>query len=635
MTDPLAPVRLTVVGAKPFTPAPETKAAPEDAPPKKKGSGGGMEELPADCPVVPLGVAGDINFYLDATGQYRELHFREHSRNGIISLFGPFTNMPYDYWGRTNKKGEDNGFEVDRAANALMGACAAAGPWNPLSKIRGAGAWRGERGELILHCGDSVYISPAPSSGREASDGKWDRPGVVDGYVYPAAPPMPRFAPVRVAADADGPAAALLEAIKSWNFQRGEIDAILHLGWIGSAIISGALDWRSIEFLTGGPGTGKSTLLELTGHLMGDGMLSTSDPSAASIWQTVGYATLPIRIDEFEGDGDNRQQINVIKLARQAASGGLVMRGSNDHKAVHFRVRSSFLFSAVDPPPLQPQDYQRMAILELKPLAAGAKEPKLDPQTLRLAGHQLRRRMVDGWMRFEHVLENFKTALAAHGHTARGRATFGTLLACAFILLSDDVPDVDECEAWAGKLAAGDLMELSDAGSAQENLMAWLTSSKVDPYRRGEQKSVGEILRMAAGQVDRGEGQEWALRALTKIGIKLKLPARDRVGVDRPWLIVANNHRALHELFEGSDWGGRAGKTGAWVRHLRRIPGARFGKMADEHGRLRDYNRPEWMDGQNYKGTWLPYDTLFAPIPDDERDRAPGLDFDALNRGMV
>jgi ABC-type multidrug transport system fused ATPase/permease subunit len=55
----------------------------------------------------------------------------------------------------------------------------------------------------------------------------------------------------------------LLQALQSWNWDRGELDARLALGWLMTALVGGALEQRPVVYVVGTEGAGKSTLQKL------------------------------------------------------------------------------------------------------------------------------------------------------------------------------------------------------------------------------------------------------------------------------------------------------------------------------------------------------------------------------------
>ena len=60
---------------------------------------------------------------------------------------------------KVNKDGEPTrGFHADSAADALMHACSQKGIIDPAEAVRGCGAWSDDKGGLVLHLGDMVWI---------------------------------------------------------------------------------------------------------------------------------------------------------------------------------------------------------------------------------------------------------------------------------------------------------------------------------------------------------------------------------------------------------------------------------------------------------------------------------------------
>lgn len=595
--DTLGTVRLVIDNA-------QTVDAPrsDDDDGDRGGGDGGALQLPDKCPVTPLGVLGDVFFYLDAMQQLRPLPAREHSRLGILALFGSRNFMLEDFWPRktrtTGEGGEEifitTGWKPERAAEALMASAAARGVWNPIERVRGRGAWIGDNGELFLHCGDVVLAG-----------GKWCEPGLLGKHVYPASSPTLRPAFDREGRGANNTADWLFALLKSWNWRRKEIDALLLLGWIGAALVGGALDWRPLAWITGGAGTGKSTLHKLIGRLFDSGLVQVSETSPAGIWQKLGHSTLPVEIDELEAEEDNRRTNAVIKLARQAASGGLILRGGADHQAAEFTARSCFMFSSVLMPPLLGQDRSRMAILELGELQ-GETPPDLAPAKLREAGSKLLRRLVDGWPRMAETLEIYRTSLLTKGHSARGADVFGTLLACADLMLKDRTPDSDSVAEFTDKLDAVHMAEIDDNARDEERCLQHILSSAI-VVAGGVKRSVAEYIERAASDNHEDDWQG-ASRVLGTYGMKV---LRKTV----PYVFaVANYHVELAKLFEGTHWGGRSGTMGVWVQALRRLPGA---ERSTENVRC---------GGTSGKATLMPISLVVSkPDEQDRRERDASL----------
>lgn len=544
---------------------------------------GEMTFLPYGCPVLPIGKNGDVFYYLDQLGQLCDLKAKDHSRLNILHLFGRKKDLLYEFWPRkTQNKNtmewDVTGWRPELAQDALMAECAELGVWSVEEKVRGAGAWRGRDGELILHCGDELLMVPA---GEEKPASGWLRraPGLVDGLVYPTGAPGLKPHSVVQLPGAAGPAGELLALLETWNWRRKGVDAHLLLGWIGAAMLGGALDWRVMAWITGGKNTGKSTLSNAIKWVMGDhGMLQSSDASAPSIRQMLKFAARPVALDEAESEEDGRKMQALVKLARDAASGSITYRGGQDHQASAFTVRSCFLFSSILIPPLLSQDRSRIAVLELGKIEASgkAKSLALTPRKMEELGARLLRRLVGQWARFPVTLEAYRAAMAEAGHSARGQDLFGTLLACADLLLSDGAPHVDVLAGWSTKLRAADLAEIEGDVSDENACLGYLLSTLIDNPRDRIKQSIGQWIYCAAGKGDPVMSLEElttaqaAMRSAEKLLLDhgIKIVVKD--GVQH--VAIANMHRGLMKIYEKTQWAARAGAQGVWVQALRRLP---------------------------------------------------------------
>ena len=574
---------------------------PEDGSGDGKGKSGPPQAgLPEDCPVTPLGMSADgkMFFYLDSGFRLCVLREKDHSRLGILALFNQRWGTLQDYWPRLTKvtdkvTGEaeyiPTGWKPERAAEELIGACGRRGTLNIADRVRGPGAWRGSDGELILHCGDRVLVGST-----------WRRPGEISGNIYPANAPTPLPFDGLAAGGSHGPGAEALAMLQTWGWKRPEVDPVLLLGALGAAKIGGALKWRPTIWLTGDFGAGKSTLLELFAGLCGEGGAhSTVDATPAGIWQRTRQSSHPVLVDEAEAEHDPRRIGGMIKLARAASSGGVVYRGGSEHAPVHFVIQACFLFGSILVPGLTPQDRSRIAVLELEALS-GTKPPALAAVKLKALGEALTRRMVDGWTRLPDVLERYRAALLDGGHRARGADQYGTLLACADLLLHDHEVDNDSLALWAELLPAE-----SDAQQDHEQCLAHLLTAIVDPYRGGSRRTIAQWLDDARLAVP--EQPSEANRVLETYGLSVEVvPVPTGMVTPERWLYVANQHRGLAQLFEGSHWAGLSGTSAPWVQALRRVP---------------DSERVAFRRFAGYpaRATRLPLDALLGDPPGAER----------------
>ncbi|MCC6887755.1 MAG: hypothetical protein IT536_04395 [Hyphomicrobiales bacterium] len=519
--------------------------------------------LPNGCPVKPLGVTGSRCWFLDPIGQVQCLD-PPFGKGHILGLFLGDANFLAWAWPRFAAKksgGAIDGYAAEDVGADLLGACAALGPWDSVEKVRGRGAGLDGGGNLLLHAGTSLITG-----------NKRQPPGMIEGFVYPTRPALPLPWPQAVEAD-HNPARLLRPLMQSWRWARPEVDPHLLLGWIGAALVGGALAWRPAVYITGDKATGKSTLQALIKGLLGDYLIQAVDTTGAGIYQHIGNDSLAIAVDELEGEADVRKAKAVLKLARIAASGGLMLRGGDRHNPVEFRARSCFLFSSINTPPLEPQDLSRMALLRLHRLPEGARSPVLDGADLQMLGRMILRRLAEEWPRFPETLAAFRGELARAGMDGRGQDTFGALLACADLIEHEGwdearlaVPVDGDAKRWAELMAIGGMAEFEDASENWKLCLSHLLSTRVDAWRSGSRNAVGKVLTDLWYETDDMKAA-LARSMLAQVGLGLVV----RPGPRNYWLAVPNQNPLTRTLFEGSKWAGDVGAS-VWAGALRQSP---------------------------------------------------------------
>ncbi|QPM89143.1 hypothetical protein PSAL_003540 [Pseudooceanicola algae] len=540
------------------------------------GSGRPRGEIWEDCPVVPLGVHGDLSYYLDTKGQLRSVD--NHSLDKIRHIFGGRIGLLSAKYPSYYKNGDPKpgAFDQAKAATAMVAASTERGVWSPVGKVRGAGAWLDEDGRLIFHAGDEVMI-----------EGRWRSPGVYGGHVYPASDPVPRPAK-EISAEA---AAEILTTLESWNWARPDIDPMLTLGVICAQQIGGALDWRPVTWVTGDQATGKSTLQRLLRYLHGgsSGLLQASDATEAGIRSVIGYSSMPVALDELEPDDDPKKGKAgaIIRLARIAASGDQILRGSTDQKGYQGNAYSCFLFSSILVPPLPPQDRSRLILLDLNRLSPDAPKPKDDPRRLKALGATLRASIIGRWDSWAERLDLWRGSLAAQGHGGRQADNYGTVLALADMALHEALPPDELMSSWARKLDVHLSAESVDVGSNAEDMLVHLLSQPLDVWRRGQKLNVASWIAMAAKLPRAPEAIEAATAEnantyLAQFGLRVK--GRD-VNAE---LCIANKPLAgLRSLFEGTPWA-----EGVWSQAARRVTDAKSANMTFARVPSRGYAIP-------------------------------------------
>lgn len=542
-------------------------------------------------PFVPLGnLPGTGVAFLDSHGSIQMPIARDLSRNNLARWFSARPRYLIEKFPRL-KKGQNSrdadSFAANLASDWMVNACGHEGAYEPRHRLRGRGAWLGEDGDLVLHLGDVLWTKHGLL-----------QPGLRGEKIYPHGPALMR--PTNEPAD-DGTGEMLLGLMDKWRFKRAELSKRLILGWMGSAMVAGALAVRPALWLTGNRGTGKTTFMEtlLCGVFDGgQSLLRSTNSTAAGVWQSLGYDCIPVQLDEAEPSLDNRKLTQLVEMMRTSYSGGDVQRGSAEGAAHQYPVRSSFMFGSINVMPLRAQDRSRCAVIELDPLEKGV-PLVIDTGALPGLGRLALRRMCDEWPRLrDHVIPHFKGYLTAAGWDGRGADTYGTLFACASVLMFDECDPAGELAPLEADLedmlAIQRLEEMPDYLHIVNHIRGWMS----DNYRGTERRPLGELIRQAAGYSIRleepqgelvppsrsdsdaehfarnDEGATEAQRVLMGYGLKVVSQQDPEAERPRRYVAVANLAGALQTVFAGTHWGGVSGASGVWRSQLMRAPGA-------------------------------------------------------------
>lgn len=575
---------------------------PPDEPPPPGGGGPDFEGLLEHCPVVPLGHAEGVYWFSDGVGQVRRLTRQGLGVSGVVDLFGGRTVWLKDWFPLNSKRGNDGWNNVEAAA-FLVEACVREGFFDP-DRVRGPGIWPaaaphaavdegGDDPRVVVHCGDVLVIADWDEGGRLRLAGK--RAGTrVGDYVYKTTG-LPEPRPAKAPADPDD-VAALHRFVCNWTWRRGDDDAWLFLGGAAAGFVPALLPYRPVVLLEGDSGVGKSALFSLLRGLYGRAALAYENTTAAHLRDKLAAtaAARAVIVNELESREDNRRAAEIVELFRYSYTRGEGGWGRGGTAGGEGRGADVMAFlGAITPPPADAQDANRRVVLRLDPLQASEADIALFDERLaemvRL-GPALRTRMLAQWPRYGATFAAYRRALIRHGHSARGGATWGTVLACADLLLCEQAPTEAEADLWALKLAAERLaLDSGLAAPEHERLWSHLLTSRVERWQGGERAAVNDVI---AEALEAGEmGADLALQTLKRYGLTLTAVAGER------WLAVADKHSGLNDLFRGTAWAG-----GAWVSLLGRLPGAqrspsviRFGRQADSRGARTDIREKAWL----------------------------------------
>lgn len=505
-----------------------------------------------------------LGFYKGATGivhnymargsrQVISLTAGAHTKNNLLEL------APLHYWEYMFPGAKAATVSWDMAINALIQQSQEAGIFDPES-TRGRGAWW-DNGRAAIHIGDRVIL------GGE----RYAVEDVPSDYIYELSNPL------RVNLDDPLPTPEANKLVQMCELVSWEkpVNARLFAGWISCAIICGALDWRPHIWVTGGAGTGKTTVMDgIAAQALGRmGLFVQGETTEAGIRQRLQHDALPVLFDEAESERKQSaaRMENVMALVTQASSdsGAAIIKGTAGGRAQTYRIRSCFAFSSIAVTMKQAAARTRVTVLGLRK----NRSPGAKAQYDRLCS-MITETLTDDYCERLHAriialipvirknAETFSNAGAEVLGSKRLGDQLGALLAGAWALHSSKEIDKEQARAW---IAAQDwteeksLEETSDEASCTARIFESMVrlQSGAGPVER----SVGELVAVAARvETDSAVDFEVAGEHLERMGIKV-----DRINRA---VAISNNHNAIKRILADSPW------SDSWARTLRRIEGA-------------------------------------------------------------
>lgn len=531
---------------------PEPEPEPEPEPAQEP------EPIPeTETHFTTLGFDGNNYYYQPwSTGQVISISRGSHTGTNLCAL----ASLPYWetlYPSRT-------GVNWVAAASALFQRAAKVGVYNP-SCIRGRGAWWDD-GRPVLHLGDRLIVDGTPQPSAQRIKGS-------------------RFIYQRLS-ELEGPDIGN-PLTKEESFHIVEIaerflwevpaSGMLLAGWAALAPICGVLQWRPHAWLTAGAGSGKSTVLEdFIMPLLGDiGLTVVGNTTEAGIRQSLKSDARPVVFDECESNERHDQQRiqQILSLARIASfeSRANLLKGSPDGTIQSFTVRSMFFMSSIATALKQGADKTRFVQLTLlNPKEAipdssqrnerwRSLERDLATYISESIGRRLQARMVAMIPTVRQAVETFRRVAAVEFDNQRMGDQYGTLLAGAWCLMSDDAPtDQQAAELirqnnWESYSQAS---EKSDEEACIERIMQAQLRVEGD---RTVSRSIGELVDVHMGRAhDSDVDYNQAKAILGRNGIKV-------VGTE---IFVSNSAQAIAHILRDTAW------ANCWPTVLLRLPGA-------------------------------------------------------------
>ena len=442
------------------------------------------------------------------------------SKKGCINVYPDAC-----YWGAQQGKPDGAGVDWIDAGAKIMANCEAAGVYNP-KRERGRGIWldKAEDGveRAVLSTGDKLIVNRPGNPTREIDfvrfKSRW-----VYGRRYDLILDAGDYR--QQASDDDGRMIRELCNKVRWD---APIYGDLLAGWIATAVVCGGLQWRTHAWVTGNQGSGKSTIVsEIAGACLGDvAIWPLGATTEAGIRQTVGNDAVPVVFDESETDDEKKalaaaqRRKAVIDLMRQASSEGRgrILKGSANHSAQAFTMRSAFLMSSIGVGLKEAADLTRTAVLTIRPPDSYTREEKAKKDQefkdfLSLASEiplempqLLLARQLQNIFTLRHNIEIFKETIANVLANRRIGDQLGTLIAGCHSLYSTKRLDTKQCEKYLNTVNLDEFLQVRAEREDLELLRHIVGHPiRVETAYGVQERQVGELMLVCITRDDTGD----------------------------------------------------------------------------------------------------------------------------------
>ena len=480
---------------------------------KRKLKEAAVLEVPDDMPAV-VDVSSefeDSDFLYRALGYdemyyyvmpYRQQQVHAYPFAKLVSSQGCLEIVTdLSYWQRGY--GDEKGRVDWQAAGVYIANQCTAGPvYDPIN-IRERGVWSDD-GRTVLHTGDTLIV-----------EGKVINPARFKSeFIYPRRPRL-----LQEWSGVGDPApdtyGRLIRDVCNKVRWEKPIYGDLLAGWIATAVVCGGLPWRTHCWITGNQGSGKTTVVNyIAGACLGGlAIYPVGESTEAGIRQSVRNDARPVVFDESESSKNKEERRQaVIQLMRQSSSEsrGRIMKGSANHQAVSFTLRSTFLMSSIGVGLKEAADLTRTSVLTVRPQdARTATEREQAEQKWKEfmkacasvpadAPERLLSRQVNNLATLRKNIEVFKRVIAGSIGDGRLGDQLGTLLAGCYSLVSTSEVTNVTCERYLDRY---DWTEFTSVKTQREDLALLFhlagSTLRVEGSGGYQERLVGELIEIA------------------------------------------------------------------------------------------------------------------------------------------
>lgn len=471
----------------------------------------------------------------------------EFSGPALANIQNLVTMAPRHLWETQFEMKASEKKMAGEASILLIEACNMLGIYDPETE-RGVGVWM-DNGQQVFNAGDKVYTP----------DAVYSPPDFKSKNVYVMGPRVGRVTDNHMS-NAD--AAEILKICLSLSW-KGKQSGYMLAGWIVTAMIGGALRWRSHIVITGEKGSGKSWAIEnIIKPLMGKIALArdggTTEPK---IRIDIGSTARPVIMDESESE-THKDRVNmeqIFMLARKASSGSNMANFNGVYP-----IRSSFCFAAINPRIVQGADLDRNTILHLsvnRSETAREDFKAIERRVMEVIDDTASERLLSRCFHNLPVIlkniETFSDVLAEQEGSKRFGDQYGTLIAGAYSLTSTKEISRENAAEWCAR-HDWRWAQVDNEQSDPERLLSYILAARIRHDDRGmaREATVARLIDRALN--GNGLDQDVAVAALGDNGIK----------AERDWLLIASPCKPMADILRDTAW------AGSYRRSLGELDGA-------------------------------------------------------------
>jgi CheY-like chemotaxis protein/energy-coupling factor transporter ATP-binding protein EcfA2 len=373
---------------------------------------------------------------------------------------------------------------------------------------------------------------------------------------------------------------SVLSVLGSFGWSRVG-DWMMLVGWFVAAFFGTALPHRPILSLTAERGSGKTTLIEFLGRLLGsqairrDGM-----PTVAQTIYALEHSQATLIVDEFEARSTKKSAVDeFFKLLREGFSfsdADRIMRVIGG-QARYFNVPAGALLAGISMPTFDSATATRAFELVLHPLPEASRagyEPLLDLSRgaeVTAVGERVRRLLLDRWGVMRAALDGARLQLISLGHEARIADKFAPIVAGYVALTHKGKASPEELRAVIAEMGLEVPRHVSVERDA-ETCVNVLLSRKVVVFRmvNGVKEklymTIRDVLTILVHDQD-NEHREQLSKQLEEFGVRalwVRSSASWKLAV-----CTSSQHEGVRRLMMRTDWA-----HGGWKDVLMRLPGA-------------------------------------------------------------